>query len=326
MSAGSSTVRGSLPTACTSPASSTPGSASPTPGGEKSSPCASPASRSTPTREQLGLGLPEGSMSSPAGSPARAPAPLGFATGLTMPRPFCGERWPEPLASYDPATSSWRTWRTSLLSTTEPSGEKFSQPWPRSGTTRSGIACQQRPSAPRTSVTGFSPLLPTPRASARENRQMERTPSQEAGTHGESLGAEVAALLPTPTATEYGNNQSPSEGAAIRPSLPALVRLLPTPVKGDGKGSRQSTAVNPRSPAPTLSDLAFLWSGGRTSAQSVDGRPSPADLRLSPWFVEWMIGAPPGWSDPACPLSATEFKSRSVSSSDGTSSSLSGNG
>jgi DNA (cytosine-5)-methyltransferase 1 len=35
------------------------------------------------------------------------------------------------------------------------------------------------------------------------------------------------------------------------------------------------------------------------------------DLRLSPSFVEWMIGAPDGWSDPDCRLSATEFKSSS---------------
>lgn len=36
-------------------------------------------------------------------------------------------------------------------------------------------------------------------------------------------------LLPTPTATSYGSNQSPSPGAAVRPSLDGLVRLLPTP-------------------------------------------------------------------------------------------------
>ena len=43
-------------------------------------------------------------------------------------------------------------------------------------------------------------LLPTPRASANENRQTRRTPSQEAGTHDLCLAAEVASLLPTPSA------------------------------------------------------------------------------------------------------------------------------
>lgn len=39
-------------------------------------------------------------------------------------------------------------------------------------------------------------LLPTPRASANENRQTKRTPSQEAGMHGLCLAAEVCELLP----------------------------------------------------------------------------------------------------------------------------------
>jgi hypothetical protein len=255
--------------------------------------------------------MPMPPIESREGSPARAPARSAFATGSTTPRPFCGARWPEPLASFDPATSSWRTWRTSLLSTMEPSGEKFSGTWPRSGTTSSGIAYRQQPSAPRTSVTGSSPLLPTPtaapygnnqspsegaavrpsleglvrllptpRSSPQENRQTKRTPSQEAGKHGLSLAAEVVALLPTPVA-------------------------------GDGKGTRQSTAKNPRSPYPTMSDLAFEWSGAATAPQSGGGNKQSSEWRLNPSFVEWMLGAPQGWSDPECPLSATEFSARS---------------
>ncbi|WP_329595493.1 hypothetical protein OG195_27420 [Streptomyces sp. NBC_01362] len=115
-------------------------------------------------------------------------------------------------------------------------------------------------------------LLPTPRASENENRQTKRTPSQIAGTHGKCLAAEVcellptpvvadardtanfrpdgtpygqgygktltdaARLLPTPTATPYGNNQSDSPGAAVRPSLNSLApSLLPTPRASDGE-------------------------------------------------------------------------------------------
>jgi hypothetical protein len=122
-------------------------------------------------------------------------------------------------------------------------------------------------------------LLPTPRASENETRTRKRTPSQEAGQHGLYLQAEV-------------------------------LRLLPTPVKGDAKNARQSTAKNPRSPHHTLADLAYLWSGGSTKRRSSDGSTSSAPLDLSPWFVEWMMGAPEGWSDPDCPLSATEFSSR----------------
>jgi len=135
------------------------------------------------------------------------------------------------------------------------------------------------------------------------------------------------ALLPTPSATEYGNNQSPSEGAAVRPSLPMLVRLLPTPTAGEAKQARNATSGrregSQHHSGTTLTDVAYEWSGATTSPPSDAGKPSTG-LRLSPWFVEWMIGAPPGWSDPDCPLSATEFSASSASSPAPTSSTSSG--
>ena len=233
---------------------------------------------------------------------------------------------------------------------------------------------------PRTSVTGSSPLLPTPRASENEQRTTRRTPSQEAGTHGKYLAAEVMSLLPTrtvndarnlsapsqedrngpglptPMADEGGTNQSPSEGAAVRPQLGTLVKLLPTPtatlgsagsaqdrygfagqptlqgavkllptpVKGDATGSRQATLKNPRSDRPTLTDLA--WSGALTSPRSDAGKPSTA-LRstLSLDFVGWMMGTPrctvcgAEWTDPACQHSATAYTSMPRGSSEPTS-------
>lgn len=93
------------------------------------------------------------------------------------------------------------------------------------------------------------------------------------------LEPEMRRLLPTPTATPYGNNQSPSGGAAVRPSLESLAA-----------------------------------SGATTKPPSNDGKKSPAPL-LNPCFVEWMLGMPEGWSDPDCPLSATEFRCRLATSS-----------
>lgn len=122
----------------------------------------------------------------------------------------------------------------------------------------------------------------------------------------------VVTLLPTPLATEYGRNQSPSAGAAVRHSLPGLVKRLPTPRANDGLRLRQSKA-SPGFGRP-LEQILVEWplSGDRIAPPSDAGKPS-SDLRLSPSFVEWMIGAPAGWTDPDCPLSATEFKSRSGS-------------
>jgi hypothetical protein len=122
---------------------------------------------------------------------------------------------------------------------------------------------------------------------------------------------EAVKMLPTPTSSDgekvgqrYGKGDLKLSGA---------VMLLPTPTERDSINARNKTSGRQEDSqhhtGTTLSDVAYLWSGGRTVRQSGVGKRS-SDLRLSPWFVEWMIGAPPGWSDPDCPLSATEFKSR----------------
>lgn len=254
--------------------------------------------RETPNKLGWALAVLSASPSSLEASPARVPAAQANGRDSGMPSPFCGTPSGASLGRFDPDTFSLRTFGTpcrllldqgSLL---DPSGELYWPTWPRSGLVTSDGTCYPlRPSAPRTCVSGFSPLLPTPRASERENRQTQRTPSQEAGTHGLSLLAETVALLPTP-------------------------------VKGDAKNARQSTAKNPRSDYDTLSDLAYKWqgltdqrsvlSGASTDPPSPDGQPSTG-LRLNPSFVEWMQGAPlcsecnRGWTDPDCPHAATVF-------------------
>ncbi len=120
-------------------------------------------------------------------------------------------------------------------------------------------------------------LLPTPRASENENRQTKRSPSQEAGTHGKCLAAEVAHLLPTPTATPYGNNQSPSEGAAVRPSLDSLApTLLPTPRATDGtKGGPNQRGSKGDLMLPSA--VSQMSTGASTDRQSPDGKASSDD-------------------------------------------------
>ena len=97
-------------------------------------------------------------------------------------------------------------------------------------------------------------LLPTPRASAQENRQTKRSPTQKAGKHGLCLAAEMSelsqkssrpspgALLPTPRATDGtkgGPNQRGSSGDLMLPS--AVQQLLPTPT-----ATRPATTANYR--------------------------------------------------------------------------------
>jgi hypothetical protein len=95
--------------------------------------------------------------------------------------------------------------------------------------------------------------LPTPRA-----RDWKR---------GGKDGLEEALL---PTVTQYGSNQSPTPGAAVRPSLSSLASsgsLLPTPTAADGdRASLTMLRGN-----PTLR-------GAITNPPSDAGKPSPASL------------------------------------------------
>nr|WP_240808653.1 hypothetical protein [Actinomadura geliboluensis] len=125
-------------------------------------------------------------------------------------------------------------------------------------------------------------LLPTPRASVSENRQTRRTPSQEAGTHGLNLAAEVCSLLPTPRATDGtkgGPNQRGSSGDLM---LPSAVLLLPTPTATDAKSS---SGTNPAwGHGTTLTDAARRSTGAPTPPPSTGGPASsdgPRQLQLS---------------------------------------------
>jgi hypothetical protein len=115
---------------------------------------------SGPTWRKAGLSCPcrcHLSMFSAAASPARTSPTPARAQGSTVPARVFGPSTHDSFASYDPATSSWRTSQLSLL---EDSGE-FSETWPRAGMTRSGTAYRLPPLAPLTGGTA-SGLLPTP--------------------------------------------------------------------------------------------------------------------------------------------------------------------
>jgi len=107
--------------------------------------------------------------------------------------------------------------------------------------------------------------------------------------------------LPTPTASQYGSSQNGINGkggANERPSAgtPSLYQMaargmLPTPLATDHKQSGTSgnwTKESGRNAGTTLTD-ATRRPGGRASSEG---------LRLSPLFVEWMMGLPEGWTMP----------------------------
>ena len=144
-------------------------------------------------------------------------------------------------------------------------------------------------------------LLPTPEAknchAGPDYARMDRE-----GSGGHDLVTAVS-LLPTPRATDGtkgGPNQRGSSGDLM---LPSAVNLLPTPrvtqagYADDGRGGK-SLDVEARSGA-NWGDYASAIARWET----VLGRPAPdptepgrnGSPRLSPRFVEWMMGLPAGW-------------------------------
>ncbi|MEV0758019.1 hypothetical protein [Streptosporangium sp. NPDC050280] len=122
-------------------------------------------------------------------------------------------------------------------------------------------------------------LLPTPRASERENRQTKRSPSQEAGTHGLCLAAEVASLLPTPRVAATRTSRS----AIIRPdsrSSPSLDQAI-----------ELASGILPRE-LVSLEEAPGSWHGVHTSLPSDAGSTSSDDLPLGQLTIDDALPPP----------------------------------
>ncbi|MEU3242032.1 DNA cytosine methyltransferase [Streptomyces sp. NPDC006875] len=168
---------------------------------------------------------------------------------------------------------------------------------------RSGL-----PAAPVAAGGGLS-LLPTPAA-----RDWKSGASNLLGRNARPLNEVVVNLLPTPTARRYGTNRSASGGASSRPSIEYLVRdLLPTPKASDGPHggpNQRDTSGRYYLPGQAVRLDAQWVAGDGTDYgpaihrwEAVTGRPAPCptepgtrgNRRLSPVFVEWLMGLPAGW-------------------------------
>ncbi len=146
---------------------------------------------------------------------------------------------PVPLATWNPARGVWEeTPQVSLLCG---HSVPYSDPWPSSGTTRSGSCFAPPTSGPRTAASGPSSphgppgtLLKTPTSNIGKNGG--RHPSKrKSGGHGPNLADEVEwLLLPTPKASDGikgSPNQRHGNGDMTLPS--AAASLLPTPRASD---------------------------------------------------------------------------------------------
>jgi hypothetical protein len=165
--------------------------------------------------------------------------------------------------------------------------------------------------------------LKTPTAQLAVNGGSQHPDKRREGGHGPTLADQIEHLLPTPRAT--GGPSLPSAVLLPTPDathgrkttrtsllLPGLVeQLLPTPTAMDSHGARNATATRSAVKPATNNDgwtlCDVFWTGeltGRPSrdGEAVTGRPAPRPTepgrtgeRLSPAFVEWMMGLPAGW-------------------------------
>lgn len=96
--------------------------------------------------------------------------------------PGSGASTRDSLASYDHATSSWRTSQLCL----DGALAEYSETWPRAGMTRNGTAYRRRPFAPLTRGTG-SGLLPTLAARDYRHPNAKSYAERGGGKKGEQL-------------------------------------------------------------------------------------------------------------------------------------------
>lgn len=143
-------------------------------------------------------------------------------------------------------------------------------------------------------------LLPTPTTTQRGTDANASTRAEA----GPNLHNAVA-LLPTPKATNNENRQSLDR---YGPNLGMALSLLPKPSVADVEGGRKHRSGE-RSDELLLNGLAHAQAFGQYAPaiarwEAVLDRPAPAPTeptgkggahRLSPRFVEWLMGLPEGW-------------------------------
>lgn len=156
-------------------------------------------------------------------------------------------------ASLEKCSQDMHSWKMCRTSSAVDTLQKFLKTFPRSGIMRDGKLFQLKKSELHTS----------------EN--------------------DCGYLLPTPTASSYGNNQGGSKTSGkIRHSLTSLAakNLWPTPVASDAKRCGQRTKMNGKR--------------GETLDAAAGGP-------LSPMWVEWLMGWPIGSTD-LKPLEMAKFQ------------------
>uniref|UniRef100_A0A6M3L0K8 Uncharacterized protein n=1 Tax=viral metagenome TaxID=1070528 RepID=A0A6M3L0K8_9ZZZZ len=175
--------------------------------------------------------------------------------------------------------------------------EKFSGPWPRSGTMRSGT-CFRRPEwGRRTSASGCS-FWPTPRANEA---------SQHNGADNGVALSRAVKTWPTPQARD-GDNRGAQAKRYMNPQrsndLPDAVAMFPTPRATDGEkggpNQRGSKGDLGLPGAVFATPSARDYRSGKASPETMERNSRPLSEQvggqLNPEFVEFLMNFPRGWT------------------------------
>jgi hypothetical protein len=220
----------------------------------------------------------------------------------------------QSFATWEPATSSWRTLQLSLFEASTP----FSGRWPKSGSMRSWAVSRRQTLVRLMAATGggvshgTGGSWPTPHGF---NGQ-ETDGSYGTGGEFEKFCKQWA----TPSAKEwrFGDASDATMERNARP-LNEQASHWPTPNTVDARDGRNATAgrTDPNSKhhsGTTLSDAIRIHQDQQTER---DGQPTSqptqtSRLQLNPRFVEALMGLRPGWTDfedsatPSCPIRLNE--------------------
>jgi hypothetical protein len=268
--------------------------------------------------------------SSAAASPAKTSASLEKVPASPEQGPVFGTNTLGSLASYDPATSSWRTSQRSLLEEWEP----FSETFPRSGMTRSGTLFQLQPLVRRTDENE-SGLWRTPSAQqpgVKAERLTSREPGGQARHYDKETGrlaqiglsqqVQLRAMYPPPSASGMPcegtvrlarkawldgdctlEEANAIAGRDVRDKQGKVPAMWPTPTACQG---HNNSAMNGGTAGRAM--LAAAASSNEEAKAMAGGA-------LNPTWVEWLMGFPLGWT--VCDASGTRSSRRSSKSSGG---------
>jgi hypothetical protein len=223
----------------------------------------------------------------------------------------------QQIATWNPARGAWEVPATESLLCEHL--EVFSQTWPSSGMTRRGTAYAPPTSAHLTAGSASSsspgPLMATPDASVfndgqtleawQKRHERERAKGYNGNGGGTPLAMQVQ-MLPTPQARDTTNGGPNQRGSSGDLMLPSAVQLLPTPSVADALGGHRSRSGDRSGELAAAGTGATDWGAYEPAVRrwgTVLGRPAPAPTevsrnggqRLSPRFVEWMMGLDDGW-------------------------------